>query len=171
MRRVYLAGFDVFRADALAHGERLKALCREYGFEGCYPLDNQAPGSLAGRALAEWILRQNLALIDRADLVMANLNPFRGHEPDSGTAFEVGYAVALGKPVWAYTAQAASLVEQLGARRAPHDPSRHVDAQGYTVEDFGLNLNLMLACTARVVAGDAVQCLAAMAAQARAATS
>lgn len=65
MRRVYLAGFDVFRADALAHGERLKALCREYGFEGCYPLDNQAPGSLAGRALAEWILRQNLALIDQ----------------------------------------------------------------------------------------------------------
>ncbi|BCY19652.1 nucleoside 2-deoxyribosyltransferase [Bordetella pertussis] len=46
-----------------------------------------------------------------------------------------------------------------------------MDAQGYTVEDFGLNLNLMLACTARVVAGDAVQCLAAMAAQARASTS
>ena len=55
MQRIYLAGFDVFRADSLAHGERLKALCREYGYEGLYPLDNQAPAGLCGPALADWI--------------------------------------------------------------------------------------------------------------------
>jgi nucleoside 2-deoxyribosyltransferase len=163
-RCIYLAGFDVFRPDALAQGERLRALCREHGFEGLYPLDNTLPPGLSGRQAAAWIYRQNIRLIERADLVMANLNPFRGLEPDSGTAFEVGYAAALGKPVWGYTGQGGSLVEQAAAGRDPADPSRAVDAQGYTVEDFGLNVNLMLANAARIVAGDARDCLAAIAA-------
>ncbi len=173
MRTVYLAGFDVFRADAVAHGERLRALAARHGFEGLYPLDNTAPAGLSGPELARWIYRANVALIERADLVMANLNPFRGAEPDSGTAFEVGYAVALGKPVWGYTRQAGTLIEQTRAVPAPVDPAagdpaagspaRHVDAQGYTVEDFGLNLNLMLACSARIVVGGPDDCLARMA--------
>lgn len=163
MRGIYLAGFDVFRADAAEHGERLKALCLAQGFEGLYPLDNSLPAGLSGRAAAQWIYEQNVGLIRRADLVMANLNVFRGLEPDSGTAFEVGYAAALGKPVWAYTDDARPLVQQAGTGCDPHDASRVIDAQGYTVEDFGLNVNLMLACAARVVAGDARACLKAIA--------
>lgn len=164
MRGIYLAGFDVFRADAVEQGERLKALCRAHGFEGLYPLDNALPAGLSGRAAAQWIYEQNIGLIRRADLVMANLNVFRGLEPDSGTAFEVGYSAALGKPVWAYTGDARPLVAQAGAGRDARDASRIVDAQGYTVEDFGLNVNLMLACAARVVAGDAQACLREIAA-------
>ncbi|SAI66578.1 nucleoside 2-deoxyribosyltransferase [Bordetella ansorpii] len=163
MTRIYLAGFDVFLADAVAHGERLKALCRQHGHQGLFPLDNAAPAGMTGRALAEWIYRQNTALIRQADVVMANLAPFRGAEPDSGTAFEVGYAVALGKPVWGYTDQAEPLLKQVGVGADPADPARTVDAQGYTVEDFGLNMNLMLACSARIVVGDAAQCLREMA--------
>ncbi|MFJ1300234.1 nucleoside 2-deoxyribosyltransferase [Pseudomonadota bacterium AL_CKDN230030165-1A_HGKHYDSX7] len=163
MRRIYLAGFDVFRPDAPAYGERLKALCREYGFEGLYPLDNTLPEGIEGAAAAAWIYRQNVALIRRADLVMANLNPFRGHEPDSGTAFEVGYAVALGKPVWAYTSREATLIEQVSVRT---EGGLHIDAEGYTVEDFGHPLNLMLAQSARVVVGDARACLRRIAAAA-----
>ena len=162
MTTIYLAGFDVFRADSLAHGEWLKQQCRHHGLQGLYPLDNQAPAGLAPQALAQWIYEANTALIRRADAVMANLNAFRGAEPDSGTAFEVGYAVALGKPVWAYVDHADTLVQRLAVARQD-DPPRHVDAQGYTVEDFGLNLNLMLACSATVVVGDAAQCLARMA--------
>lgn len=161
MKTIYLAGFDVFRADSLAHGAWLKQQCRRYGFEGLYPLDNQAPAELSGQALAQWIYEANIELIRRADAVMANLNAFRGAEPDSGTAFEVGYATALGKPVWAYVDEADSLVQRLAVAQRD-DPPRHVDAEGYTVEDFGLNLNLMLACSATVVVGDAAQCLARM---------
>jgi len=164
MRSVYLAGFDVFLPDAVAHGERLKTLCATYGFEGLFPLDNAAPPELAGQALAEWIYRANIALIRRADMVMANLNPFRGAEPDSGTAFEVGYAIACGKPVWGYTNQAGTLIDQVAVGAAADDgASRMVDAQGHTVEDFGLNLNLMLACSARIVTGGPADCLARMA--------
>lgn len=161
MKTIYLAGFDVFRADSLAHGAWLKQQCRRYGFEGLYPLDNQTPAELSGRALAQWIYEANIELIRQADAVMANLNAFRGAEPDSGTAFEVGYATALGKPVWAYMDKADSLVQRLAVAHRD-DPPRHVDAEGYTVEDFGLNLNLMLACSATVVVGDAAQCLARM---------
>ncbi|MGY6272644.1 nucleoside 2-deoxyribosyltransferase [Achromobacter denitrificans] len=164
MRSVYLAGFDVFLPDAEAHGERLKALCAEHGFEGLFPLDNRAPADLSGVALAQWIYRENVALIRRADMVMANLNPFRGAEPDSGTAFEVGYAIACGKPVWGYTRQAGSLIDQVAVGAAGDGVPRMVDAEGYTVEDFGLGLNLMLACSAHIVQGEAAECLARMAA-------
>lgn len=167
MRRVYLAGFDVFVPDAVAHGERLKALAAAHGFEGLYPLDNVPPVGLSGAALAQWIYLANVAMIQRSDLVMANLNPFRGAEPDSGTAFEVGYAIALGKTVWGYTSQAGSVREQVAVGVAADDAARAVDAQGFTVEDFGLNLNLMLACSARIVVGDAADCLARMALMAR----
>ncbi|MCD0506257.1 nucleoside 2-deoxyribosyltransferase [Bordetella petrii] len=162
MKKIYLAGFDVFRADSVAHGEWLKLQCLGHGLQGLYPLDNQVPAGLPDRAVAQWIYEANTALIREADAVMANLNAFRGAEPDSGTAFEVGYAIALGKPVWAYVDQAATLVQRLAVARAD-GPPRHVDAQGYMVEDFGLGLNLMLACSATVVVGDAAQCLAQMA--------
>lgn len=151
--KIYLAGFDVFRPDAIAHGERLKALCTEFGHVGLYPLDNALPTGLHGEAAARWICDANLALIRQADAVLANLNRFRGHEPDSGTAFEVGFAAALGKPVWAYLDDDRPLIEQIG---------QAVDAQGFTVEDFGLPLNLMLACTARRVQGNARSALNAL---------
>jgi len=140
MPTVYLAGFDVFEPDALQRGNHLKALCSEAGLEGLYPLDNQLPSGLAGPAAARWIYEQNVALIHRSDAVLANLNPFRGHEPDSGTAFEVGMATALGKPVWAWFKAQGSLRDQI-----PCDTLGR-DAHGFTVEDFGLPRNLMLAC-------------------------
>ncbi len=73
----------------------MKMMCAEKGFVGCYPFDNEAdntPDIFAG----------NCKLIDEADIVIANLNPFRGKEPDSGTCFEVGYAYAKGKTVYGY---------------------------------------------------------------------
>ncbi len=98
--RVYLAGFDVFRIDAVDHGAYLKGLCREEGFLGMYPFDNEAPSNLGPAEKAAWICRANIDAIRSADMVMANLNDFRGlGEPDSGTAFEVGFAAALGKPM------------------------------------------------------------------------
>ncbi|KAB0544119.1 nucleoside 2-deoxyribosyltransferase [Kerstersia gyiorum] len=157
MMKIYLAGFDVFRPDALVHGASLKAACADLGLEGLYPLDNQAPGDLSGLALAQWICAANLALIDSADMVMANLNPFRGHEPDSGTVFETGYAVAQGKPVWGYTHETGPLLAQIPGQ--PDEAGRPIDAQGYVIEDFGLPLNLMLACRIQIVHGDARECL------------
>jgi nucleoside deoxyribosyltransferase len=161
MKTLYLAGFDVFREDALEWGEHLKALCAEYGFEGLYPLDKAAPAGLSGPDTARWIYDANIALIRRADMVMANLGDFRGPgEPDSGTAFEVGFAVALQKPVWAYYGEDRSLRERVTS--GVDDRGRARDTSGYLVEDFGLPKNLMLACPARLVLGGPAECLQAM---------
>lgn len=138
---VYLAGFDVFRADAIEHGRTLKALCAQHGLVGLYPFDNELPEGLMAEEAAAVICNANIAMIKACDAVLANLNPFRGTEPDSGTAFEVGMAVALGKPVWVYFDANGSLREQIA-----HDAAGF-DAQGFQVEDFGLPRNLMLACT------------------------
>ncbi|UJJ30316.1 nucleoside 2-deoxyribosyltransferase [Halopseudomonas maritima] len=139
MPSVYLAGFDVFYPDALGRGAYLKQLCAEHGLRGLYPLDAQVP---AGETQpAQWICQANLQALRSADAVLANLGRFRGAEPDSGTVFEVGFACALGKPVWAYFAEQQPLIEQVD-----HDEQGYC-ADGFQVEDFGLPRNLMLACS------------------------
>jgi nucleoside 2-deoxyribosyltransferase len=67
-------------------------------------------------AQARWIYQANIGLIARADAVLANLDFFRGTEPDSGTCFEVGYAVALGKPVYGYIPDDGSFAQRIRAR-------------------------------------------------------
>ncbi|AQH05380.1 nucleoside 2-deoxyribosyltransferase (plasmid) [Burkholderia sp. KK1] len=159
--RVYLAGFDVFRRDAKEHGERLKQLCRDRGFVGLYPLDGQVPSSLQRQDAARWIYAANIELIRSADIVMANLDDFRGSgEPDSGTAFEVGYAAALGKPVWAYRSNEGTLAQRVEA--AATGSNGAYCAGGYLIEDFGLSVNLMLACSAQLVVGGPGACLDAI---------
>lgn len=139
--RVYLAGFDVFRRDAVSHGAYLKGLCRQQGMEGLYPFDNEVAQDLSPAECAAQICRLNLAMIREADAVLANLNLFRGFEPDSGTAFEIGAAVALGKPVWAYFQAQGAMREWLSGDLQGRD------ADGFLIEDFGLPRNLMLACS------------------------
>lgn len=139
--QVYLAGFDVFRPDAIEQGLYLKELCREHGLVGLYPFDNAVDEDRTPQAMAQQICAMNIVMIRQCSAVLANLNVFRGLEPDSGTAFEVGMAVALGKPVWAYFEQVGSMRELV-----THD-QYGFDADGFTVEDFGLPRNLMLACS------------------------
>jgi nucleoside 2-deoxyribosyltransferase len=169
MKHIYLAGFDVFRADAVAHGQLLKDLCRQHGFEGLYPMDHACPAGLTPQQSARWIYASNLKLIRKADLLIANLNNFRGWEPDSGTCFEIGFAVALDIPTWAYFSGAHSLLEQI-----PHQRSAQghcVDEEGYLVEDFGLPRNLMLSCSTTIVHGELQDCLARIVAASSAAST
>lgn len=154
--RIYLAGFDVFRADADEHGDYLKALCREQGMEGLHPFDNEVQGDLPMGERASLICRLNMQMIRDADAVLANLNLFRGDEPDSGTAFEVGMAVALGKPVWAYFEQCGAMREWIAG------DGQGRDARGFWIEDFGLPRNLMLACSWAGCSGTVEDAVAAL---------
>lgn len=153
-QRVYLAGPDVFRPDAVDHGRRLVALCAEFGCEGVFPLEAQLPALPAQAELARHIYEANVAKIDACDAVLANLDFFRGPEPDSGTCFEVGYAVARGKAVIGYVPEEGTFAARIRRRhpRAAGDGGR--DAQGWELEEFGLPLNLMLAVPCRIVVGD-----------------
>lgn len=160
--RLYLAGPDVFRPDAADHGRRLVALCAGHGFDAVFPLADALPQLPTPQALAAHIYRANIAHIDSCDAVLANLDFFRGPEPDSGTCFEVGYAVARGKKVVGYVTEPGSFAERI-AQRHPHavGPGGK-DAQGWELEEFGLPLNLMLAVPCRIVVGDVRAALAAV---------
>ena len=99
MDRIYVAGFDVFYPDW--KGKRYfeyQELCRKYDFE----MQAQKAAPNEGRTLGEKVFLKNIHYIDSSDYVVANLNPFRGREPDSGTCFEIGYAYALGKKIYGY---------------------------------------------------------------------
>lgn len=145
MKKVYIAGPDVFYPDAVERGKRCKAICAANGLIGLYPFDNEAD-------TAEAIFAGNCALIDACDIVCANLNPFRGDEPDSGTCFELGYGYARGKELYVYLEDVRSLREKLG----------ETDAQGCSVEDFSLPVNLMMGIPAKIVSGDFAACIAAI---------
>ncbi|MEN5117027.1 nucleoside 2-deoxyribosyltransferase [Luteimonas sp. TWI662] len=164
---LYLAGPDVFRPDARAHGAELKALCARFGIEGLYPLDQDVPATLLDPGeQARWIYRANIGLIERADAVLANLDFFRGPEPDSGTCFEVGYAVARGKPVYGYISEGGTLAQRIRQRHPQAvGPDGVLDAHGWSIEEFGLPLNLMLSVPAPLVVGDAAMALAQLARQ------
>jgi nucleoside 2-deoxyribosyltransferase len=166
IRSIYLAGPDVFRPQAPEYGRGLVALCAEYGFQGVFPLLESLPGELATpRAIASHIYRANLAHLDACDAVLANLDFFRGPEPDSGTCFEVGYAVARGKPVIGYVPEAGSLAERIRQRHPRAVGEGLVDAAGWQLEEFGLPLNLMLGVPCRIVVGGLRAALAVLRAE------
>lgn len=154
MTKLYLAGPDVFRPDAAAWAAGVVARCRERGHRALVPLDGA--GATAGD-----IYRNNLRLIAEADVVLANLNPFRGDEPDSGTCVEIGYALALGKLVIGYADDLRPLRERLGSS-GPGADGRYRDGAGNALEDFGLPFNLMLAVPLQLVQGGIEAALAAL---------
>lgn len=160
--RAYLAGPDVFLPDAVEVGERKKRICAERGLEGVFPLDKEhPPGGPDKRARGRAIFEGNCELMDSADLVLANMTPFRGIGMDGGTAFEIGYARARGMPVFGYTAAAGTYLER--ARRAglAQDAGPPRDLDGLSIEDFDLADNLMLACAVRELVVHAEDRLAA----------
>jgi nucleoside 2-deoxyribosyltransferase len=174
-RSIYLAGPDVFHRDAAARYARMERHCAGLGLVAMRPSDGAADdGACTGADLAQRIYEGNVALIRRCDAVVANLAPFRGHvEPDSGTVFEVGVAIALGKPVAAYLPQPALSYAERVARHFPTrtDAAGTVwdDAHGCWVEGFGEPLNLMLSRSTRLFGSfeEAVAHLARMLASSR----
>jgi nucleoside 2-deoxyribosyltransferase len=154
--KAYLAGPEVFRTDALEWAALARALCRAKGVEALIPLDGDAHS-------AEGIYFQNIAMIRAADVVIANLNPFRGAEPDCGTSFELGFAAALGKRLIGHVAEAGLCRDRIarwqGVKLEWWD-NRLLDQDGMVVENFGLPLNLMLAVPATIVVGGLEEALA-----------
>lgn len=96
--KIYLAGPDVFREDPVDHFEYLELLTKNVRSDltTIYPFDTEAKDSNS-------IFLGNCQLIRSCDFVVANLEPFRGACIDDGTAWEIGFAHALGKTIYGYT--------------------------------------------------------------------
>ncbi len=143
--RVYLAGPEVFLPDALAAGAAKQGLCDAHGFEGVFPLDASLDLSgLTKHEAARRIAMANEALMRSADALIANLTPFRGASLDAGTAFEVGFMRALGRPVLGYSNASADYHARARAVRGLGFSSHDCDRPDVAIEDFDLTENLMI---------------------------
>ena len=141
---VYLAGPAVFHPAARALFDYLKEICGEHGLEGVTPLDGAADwaGLPAGRQAAA-IRQANIDKIRGCDGVIACISPFRGPGADAGTAREMGYAEALGKPVFLWCEETRPYIDRVEHQK-DEDGRAFCQVHGMVVEDFGLVDNLML---------------------------
>lgn len=143
--RIYLAGPEVFLPDARAVGREKVRLAALSGFEGVFPLDSSLDlQGLEPLEQARRISLANEALIASCGALIANLTPFRGASMDAGTAFEVGFMRALGRPCLGYSNISADYASRAKAVRGLGAIPGDADFAGVEVEDFGLSENLMI---------------------------
>src|SRR5947209_5966398 len=143
MTKIYLAGPDVFLPDAIDIGRRKVEICARHGLIGLYPLDHEVDRSAGEVSLN--IFKGCESMMDAADAIIANLTPFRGPGADPGTAYELGYVTARGKFCLGYSNDPQAYAERVRKLVAVSSQDRPlVDADGLTVEDFGLADNLMM---------------------------
>jgi nucleoside 2-deoxyribosyltransferase len=154
LKKIYLAGPDVFEQNAIEIGKRYVDLCSKYGFLGLYPLDNEIEFSDNKHQVAKDIFIANVKLIDKADIVVANLNSFRGKEPDSGTVWECGYAYAKGKKVYGYMKSTKAYIEKFTNLEKYTKDDLTIDTQGMIIEDFDYPANLMISCSTKIFDGE-----------------
>ncbi len=147
MTKIYIAGPDVFEKDSIEIGKKYTELCEEYGFEGLYPLDNVIDFNQDKQKIAMDIFLANKNLIEECDIVVANLNAFRGKEADSGTIWECGYAYGLGKKVYGYMNETIDYVDQFEADEKEILDGIVYDKDEKVIEDFSHPINLMIACS------------------------
>jgi nucleoside 2-deoxyribosyltransferase len=141
--KIYLAGPDVFLPDAVEIGRQKAAICAAHGLTGLYPLDNAI--ELTAPDASRQIFCGNEAMMDGADAIIANLTPFRGAGADPGTVYELGYMAGRRKFCLAYSNDGTTYADRVGrSMHVTSEGGRLVDAQGLTVEDFGLVDNLMM---------------------------
>ncbi len=148
--RVYLAGPEVFLANAREIGLRRRAICERHGLMGVFPADEEEASNPSmtppERGLA--ISRAMEQVMRTCDAMIVNLTPFRGPSADVGSAYEIGFMRALGRPIFAYTNDDRPLfdrvVEYCGGTVREQPTGEHEDSDGMAVEPFILRDNLML---------------------------
>jgi len=154
MKKIYIAGPDVFEKNSIELGKSLVRLCSKYGFEGLYPLDNLVNFSQEKHKIAWDIFVANKQMIEDSDIVIANLNSFRGKEADSGTVWECGFAYGLGKKVYGYMSELSDYVDTFSNDEKVKDGDNFLDNQNRIIEDFNHPINLMLAYSVAIVEGN-----------------
>lgn len=143
--RIYLAGPEVFLPAAREIGAAKVARCSAAGLVGLFPLDQELDvAHLAPAGQARAIALANEELMRSADGLIANLTPFRGVSADSGTAFEIGFMRALGRPVFGYTTSSDDYHARARQFRREAAGWNDGDRAALMIEDFGLAENLMI---------------------------
>jgi nucleoside 2-deoxyribosyltransferase len=133
----YLAGPDVFLPDAVAHAATKVEICRRSGLRGLPPLNDDAGTAATEFELWQAIYNKDVAMMEKSDLIIANLTPFGGASADAGTLIEVGWFLGKGKPIFGYS----NTPENFESRMRRQLGATHADLD---IEGFHLPDNLMI---------------------------
>lgn len=139
-KQIYFAGPRLSGVDYEIYARHISKKYRGAGIRLVLPNDGGAQSS-------GHFYKTNLNRIKGCDGVIADLNPFRGEiEPDCGTAFECGFAAALGKPIIAIVEDQRTLVQKMQASSlgCTEENGVYRSDEGDLIEDYGYPLNLML---------------------------
>lgn len=151
---IYLSGFERYDADGEEVFARMKEICDKYGFDAVSPMD-AAPGVhekptdnpyiWAAYKFDNW--QQH---VRNCDIIVANLNDYRGYEINNDVGFECGMAFQLGKKMYGYMDSADKLIN-----RIPHlgADKEFRDQTGSNVENFDYPANLMFGSSMKIFEG------------------
>ncbi|CAB9504661.1 nucleoside 2-deoxyribosyltransferase [Seminavis robusta] len=157
---IYLSGPEVFLEDAVAAGEEGKRLCNsvnqpdwDFEIQALYPLDKAIDNFGYNLDTALRIYYANVDLMTQAHATASNMVRFRSPSMDVGTAFEMGFVRAQGKPVFSYYdavpfygafEESGSYQERVFFYNYTTSVEDRFDKDGIEVEGFGANDNLMM---------------------------
>jgi nucleoside 2-deoxyribosyltransferase len=147
--KIYISGPEVFLENAVEVLEAKRKLCEVYGHEGLTPFDTNIEEIVPTWSCGYRIGLANEALMNVCDVVISNITPFRGISADPGTVYEIGYARAKGKRVFAYSYDTRSHEERI---KAYYGGKTEPDGKGFergvedrlTIENFKMWENLMI---------------------------
>jgi len=158
MKKVYISGFDVFHKESYFIYKQQKELLMNNRFIALHPFDKET--IMAENFKEEFvsiIVHNNLQMIKECDIIIANLNSYRGAEPDSGTIFEIGYGYALNKKIIGYkeilTSYEEEYINLLNIN--PYEENDILyDDNNYLMNTYSKNFNIMIEQTVNIIEGD-----------------
>jgi nucleoside 2-deoxyribosyltransferase len=147
--KIYIAGPEIFLENAIEVMGAKKRLCAKYGHAGICPFDTDIEEIANTFECGLRIAAENERLIDSCDVVIANITPFRGHNADPGTIYEIGYARAKGKTILAYTYSSDTHSDRICMDYYEHDVEDFKDFKRGSldkkfIDDFGMAENAMI---------------------------
>ncbi|SCP97256.1 nucleoside 2-deoxyribosyltransferase [Anaerobium acetethylicum] len=151
---VYLSGPARYDMDGERKYGIMKEICRKYGFDAVSPLDMAdgvekiATDNPYIRAANEFDNYQQH--VRNCDIIIADLNDFRGWESCNDTGFECGMAFQLGKKMYGYMDDTTIM-----KKRIPNygEEAGNRDMCGSNVENFDYPVNLMFASSMKIFEG------------------
>lgn len=153
--QVYLATLTRYDEDAKEKYEIMKKLCNKYGLEAIVPTD-WADEVVEIKTDNLYLKTANIfdnyqQHVRNCDIIIADVNNYKGYECSNDVAFECGMGFQLGKKLYGFMDDARAMKD-----RIPHlgEAREYRDMCGCNVENFNYPLNLMLGCSLKVFEGN-----------------
>lgn len=151
---VYISGVGRYKENAKKEFEELKQVCSQYGLKAVAPTDwVDSVKEIKTDNPYVWaanIFNNYQQHVRECDIIIADLNEYRGYEINNDVGFECGMGFQLKKKLYGYMQNASPLIE-----RIPHlgEKNEYRDHTGCNVENFNYPANLMFSCSMDIVQG------------------